>query len=101
MPYRALMWMLVTVGIALLVVGMWVRAIQPMLAEHQTQEMTVLVWGTLLLAFVLINMLLIVGMLGAYREWMRHRERRSKQTKYVDAWKIAGERLKMDDSDEE
>ena len=101
MPYRALMWTLVTVGLAFLTVGMWMRAVQPMMAEHGTQEMTVLVKGTLLLAFVLIGMLLIVGLLGAYREWMRYRGRKGKQTKYVDAWKIAGERLKMKESEDE
>lgn len=73
------------------------------------REMRLMVKGTLLLAFVLIVTLLIVGLLGAYREWMRYRDgdgeggggRKRVRTKYVDAWKIAGERLKVKDSEED
>ena len=120
MPYRAMMWTLMTIGIALLIVAMWVRAVQPMAAEvvaenkmgmvetaggkkvTAVQEMSLMVKGTLLLAFLLIGTLLVVGVLGAYREWMRYRgEGGRKRTKYVDAWKLAGERLKVKEAEEE
>src|SRR3954447_9868912 len=100
MPYRALLWTIVTVALALLAVGMWVRAVGPLLVgtegpatqpEHVISHATTaaatrvapaagpetglrrLVHGTLLLSFVLICMLLIVGLAGAFREWVRYR----------------------------
>jgi hypothetical protein len=131
MPYRALLWTIVTVGLALLAVGMWVRAVGPLLEEntkHETrnaklverksaegaarpvatrvapagseQGLRRLVHGTLLRSFVLICMLLVVGLAGAFREWVRFRtlgagrvRKGVEKTKYVDAWKIAGERM--------
>ncbi len=53
----------------------------------------------MLLAFVLICMLLLVGFFATFREWVRYgdrgRIRRREKTQYVDAWKIAGERLDL------
>ena len=130
MPYRALIITLVTVTIALLAVGMWVRSIGPMLAEVNaaTQPSTVpgfshpaarpydpasgarlppdkqfkrLVKGTMILAFVLISMLFVVGFFASLREWVRVRttvlDKPARKTAYVDAWKIAGERMKTPD----
>jgi hypothetical protein len=134
MPYRALLWTIMTVALALLAVGLWVRAVGPLMvgaegvAETQStkheprnaaaatkpaatrpapagaeQGLRRLVHGTLLLSFVLICMLLIVGLAGALREWVRFRtmgagrERaKAAKTNYVDAWKIAGERMPPD-----
>jgi len=111
MPYRALMWMLVSLGIALLTLTMWVRAVQPLVVEvvadrggsgGEVAEMKVLVKGTLVLAFVLIATLLAVGLFGAYRERLRRRsDGKRGRTKYVDAWKLAGERLKLKDTEED
>jgi hypothetical protein len=126
MPYRALITTLVTVTIALLAVGMWVRSIGPMLAEVNaaTQASTEpgfshpaarpydpnsgkeippdkqfkrVVKATMILAFVLVGMLFVVGFFASLREWVRVRtiasEKRAPRTAYVDAWKLAGERL--------
>jgi hypothetical protein len=122
MPYRALFRTIVTVALALLAVGMWVRAVEPLLksaqaastqptgkaqafststapniappAEHGLQT---LIRGTLLLCFLLICMLLLVGVFASFREWVRYHtaapERRKQRTRYVDAWKLAGERM--------
>jgi len=98
------MWSLMTLGLGLLTVTMWVRAVLALVEEVKaeggwiTQEMKVTVYGTLVLASMLIGALLMVGLLSAYREWMRYRGKRVR-TKYVDAWKIAGERLKMKESE--
>ena len=121
------MWTVLTVALALLAVGIWVRAVEPMVmtvkinagvspatqpttesaagsAANKTsspeKQMGILVRGTLLLSFVLICVLLVVGSFGAFQEWVRYRAgtagRRGamEKTKYVDAWKLAGERLK-------
>lgn len=132
MPYRAMMWTILTIGLALLAVGLWVRAVSPMLqvatslpeaaarsavttaatnaaALHQATQppekaLAALVRGVLVLSFLLICLLLLVGFAATVREWMRdssapHRHwwRRDQRTAYVDAWRIAGQRLKVDD----
>ena len=100
MPFRALMWTVLTVALALLAVGIWVRAVEPMVmtvkinagvspatqpttesaagsAANKTsspeKQMGILVRGTLLLSFVLICVLLVVGSFGAFQEWVRYR----------------------------
>jgi len=104
------MWTLTSLGIALLTLTMWVRAVQPLVVEVMgdnggtgggVAEMKVLVKGTLVLSFLLIVTLLAVGILGAHRERLRRRSEKVERTKYVDAWKIAGERLKVEDTEEE
>jgi hypothetical protein len=112
---------IVTVALALLALGLWIRGVEPVIkgAEQadeiakvpvatqpitrpatQPAESTKIKWVvqlTLLLAFVLICMLLLVGFFATFREWVRYgdrgRIRRRERTQYVDAWKIAGERL--------
>jgi hypothetical protein len=134
MPYRALLWTIMTVALALLAVGMWTRAVGPLMegadaaavtnggttqpakiepstkpaptrpaAVGSEQNLRRLVHGTLLLSFVLICMLLIVGLAGSFREWVRFRtmgagriRAKADKTKYVDAWKIAGQRMPSD-----
>jgi hypothetical protein len=121
MPYRAMLATIVTVALALLALGMWLRGVEPALQQAQkydeiakvsppTQPITRpatepaestkarwVVQLTMLLAFVLICMLLLVGFFATFREWVRYggrgRIRRRQKTQYVDAWKIAGERL--------
>src|SRR5689334_5762570 len=97
MPYRAMIITVVTVTLALLVVGMWVRAIAPVLdqARASTQPATTLaenlpatapstaptaatsvsriIRGTMLLSFMLICLMLIVGIFASFREWLRFR----------------------------
>lgn len=106
MPYRALLMTIVTVAVALLAVGMWISAVGPLVepgaatqagreaATMPARSLWELFRGTALLAFVLVAFLLVVGMAASYREWMRVRTaRREKKTTYVDAWKVAGERM--------
>ena len=54
--------------------------------------------GTMLLAFVLICMLFVVGFFASFREWVRvttlSQKRTVKKTVIVDAWKLAGQRMK-------
>ena len=122
MPYRAMLSTIVTVALALLALGMWIRVVEPEIrgAAHYDEIAKVpaathavtrpgtedvpestkarsVVQLTMLLAFVLICMLLLVGFFATFREWVRYggreRLRRREKTAYVDAWKIAGERL--------
>jgi hypothetical protein len=62
-----------------------------------------LVQGTFVLSFVLVCLLLIVGLAATFREWVRFHtvgrppQKKPSKTQYVDAWKIAGERMKSDE----
>lgn len=124
MPYRAMLFTLLTTVLALIVAGMWVRAVSPMLATAtsaiEAAGMTAtnpataprpdtrpasyvslrqVIRGTLLLSFVLICLLLIVGFFATSREWVRYtttrrNTRQREKTQYVDAWKLAGDRFK-------
>ena len=66
-----------------------------------------LVQGTFVLSFVLVCLLLIVGLAATFREWVRYqtvgrpREKKPVKTRYVDAWKIAGERMKSEEDNPE
>ena len=121
MPYRAMLATIVTVALALLALGMWLRGVEPELqramqydeiakvhpatqpitrpatAPAESTKARWVVQLTMLLAFVLICMLLLVGFFATFREWVRYGDRekirRRQKTQYVDAWKIAGERL--------
>ena len=112
---------IITVALALLAIGLWIRSVEPVIrgaeqadeiakvpvptqpiarAATEPAESTKAKWVvqlTLLLAFVLICMLLLVGFFATFREWVRYgdrgRIRRRERTQYVDVWKIAGERL--------
>ncbi len=122
MPYRAMFSTIVTACLALLGLGMWLWCVAPLVAataaieatsapghpvpvESQAHLLKSLVQGVMLLSFLLICLLLIVGFAATFREWARYGTRRSarrmgSKTAYVDAWKIAGERLKVDDAEE-
>jgi hypothetical protein len=129
MPYRAMLFTLLTTVMALIVAGMWVRAVSPMLAtatsaieaanmtatnpatapRHATRPesyvgLRQMIRATLLLSFVLICFLLVVGLFATSREWvryttMRRQFRERQKTAYVDAWKLAGDRLKTDEDE--
>ena len=117
MPYRAIILMLCTVALALLAVGLWVREIAPLVAATPSaqalttgtrsavdpgQQLRTLVKGTLVLTFMLILILMAVGIFSTWRAWI-HRppaERKKERTTYVDAWKLAGERLEEKKSPE-
>jgi hypothetical protein len=130
MPYRAMLFTLVTTVIALLAAGMWLKAVSPMLRDAtdaiQAAQMTAtnpataprpdtrpesyvnlrkVIRGTLLLSFLLICFLLVVGLFAASREWVRYSTTRRQfrqrpKTQYVDAWKLAGERMKPQDPED-
>jgi hypothetical protein len=131
MPYRAMFATIVTVAFALVALGMWIRVVEPVLAAAEKADAVAAVpatrplpasatrsaevpesikvrWvmqGTLLLAFVLICLLLVVGFGATFREWVRYGSRRASRarskTAYVDAWKIAGERLQVDSPEDD
>src|ERR1043165_7459247 len=122
MPYRAMLWTVVSVTVALLAVGLWLRGVAPIIqgvradtqpsrehpvyveapttnSAHEAPAhvmMKNLVNGVLGLAFILTCVLLVVGFFATLREWMRNRgaekPRQKGKSNYVDAWKIAGER---------
>jgi hypothetical protein len=126
MPYRAMIYTLFAVLLALITVGMWLRAVKPALNRSQEAELAAppageawkavaaahdeagvlghpdralgrLLRGVSLLALLLICLLFIVGFFATFREWVKvsaisRPARRRQRTKYVDAWKIAGER---------
>jgi len=128
MPYRAMLFTLLTTLLALIVAAMWARAVSPMLRTAreavEAADMTAtnpataprpatrpesyenlrkVIRGTLIMSFVLICLLLFVGFIATSREWIRYstrkRERQRERTQYVDAWKLAGDRLKADSDD--
>ena len=131
MPYRAMFASIITVLLALVAVGMWIHTVAPILAEidvHTSEHAATaplaprqpsadrelpaeqqahahrFVQGTLLLAFLLICVLLIVGFAATFREWIRYRthalsnsvQRAKNRTPYVDAWKMAADRMQME-----
>jgi hypothetical protein len=122
MPYRSILITLVTVTLALLALSLWMRTIAPMLAqvnastqpsslpgaahpglatsttsstqaERPDRQFKGLVKGVVLVAFVIICVLFLIGFFTTLRSWTRVAGK-PKRTPYVDAWKIAGERLK-------
>jgi len=124
MPYRAMLMTLFTVLLALIAVAMWAHSISPKLAEAVAasqaagpppikpavnpgddspkppfEALRSVVGGTMFFSFLLICLLLFIGLLGTLREWFRVSMRRRERTKttYVDAWKIAGDRMNPDD----
>lgn len=113
MPFRAMLYTIVTVTLALLAVTLWISAVGPLLSHAPAATMPggglaagagasperslhLLFKGTMLLSFLLICLLLVVGFAATMREWMRPRPvvRAPQKTPYVDAWKLAGERMK-------
>ena len=114
MPYRAMLWTILTVALALIAVGMWIRAVEPQLqiavastqvapsahpATHPADaNVRTVIRITLLCSFILICLLLVIGGFATFREWLRIQTTRPakkpKKTEYVDIWKIAGERMK-------
>ncbi len=116
MPYRPIILMLCTVALALLAVALWVREIAPLVAATPTvqvspstthiavdpgHQLRTLVKGTLILTFMLILLLMVVGIYSTWRAWIRRPpvERHKERTTYVDAWKLAGERLAQKEND--
>ena len=125
MPFRALLWMVISIGLALLAVSLWVRAVQPMLeaepnagaspttrqvaghlasthpADISHRSLQLLVRGVLLLSFLLLCLLLIVGVVAALRETLRVRagvqtfSSKKQKTTYTDAWRLAGRRVDL------
>jgi hypothetical protein len=115
---------IITVALALAAVGLWIHTVEPMLAEsaaattraagplppaattrNSDHSLRMVVTRTMLLAFLLICMLLVVGFFATLREWILFRTtdkgvKRGKKTRYVDAWKLAGERMKLEDNNE-
>ena len=107
----------------------WARAIGPILATAQAatrpagvvatapavvdpsrppppdKALRMVIKGTLLLSFSLICLLMLVGFFASFREWVRYTTsdrgvRGRQKTRYVDAWKLAGERVKMQEGEE-
>ena len=93
---------LVTTALALLAITLWLMVMSRMVATSaeiaptgptvEADHLRQLLRGTLILALLLVCMLLFLGFAATWREWTQPRESR-KATRYVDAWKIAGERL--------
>ena len=117
MPFRALLHMIVAVGIMLLAIGLWAGAVAPLLfkeaapaaadltgsAALAAASLRQLFRGTLILSFILVLLVLVIGMTATWRERLRHKPEtaRRKRVPYVDAWKLAGERLKTPEELEE
>jgi hypothetical protein len=107
MPYRAMLWTVMLLAIALLMVALWGRTVAGLLAQAIIDSQHVLIPGSpasslkslfvavLLLSFLLLIMILIVGAAATYREFLRRKPpaRLRRRTPYVDAWKLAGQRL--------
>ena len=125
MPYRAIIATVVTVALALLAVGMWASVVGKLLVSSHPPATTLaavttlpgvvatapdasvvqlkaLTRAVLILSFVLIMLLLFVGLVATAREWIRVKRpgRPRIRTRYVDAWKIAGQRMQADGDQE-
>jgi len=121
MPYRSILITLVTVTLALLAAAMWMRSIAPMLgevnastqpsashpglsfpttsskeAERPDRQFKALIKATMWATFLIICVLFVIGFFTTLRTWMRA-PAKHKKTKYVDAWKLAGERMKAEE----
>jgi len=125
MPYRSILITLVTTTLALLAAGLWMRAISPLLMEvnastqpstepgelhpgmtvpataaaHQPErpdrQFKALIKAVMIATMLVITLLFVIGLFTTFRAWMRS-PTRNKKTRYVDAWKIAGERMEAD-----
>src|SRR4051812_5559763 len=100
MPYRAMLYTLFAVGLSMLIVGMWLRAIRPSLhrseeaelrnvasgeagktvasahdeaqaISHPNRALHKFINGVSLLNLLLICSLLVVGFFATFREWAR------------------------------
>jgi hypothetical protein len=99
MPYRAMLFSIFTVVLALLAVGMWVRTVGPVVADVDavaaseprrpvrpqasgaatqgemvadfSKNLHKAVPGVMILSLVLICLLLVVGFAATFREWAR------------------------------
>lgn len=128
MPYRSILITLVTTTLALLAAGMWMRSISPLLVEvnastqpstqpgdwhpalvvpppeapHQPEradrQFKALIKAVMIATMLIITLLFVIGLFTTFRAWMRS-PTRHKRTRYVDAWKIAGERLQAKGDD--
>ena len=128
MPYRAMIYTLLAVALALVTVAMWLRAVRPMVLRadeaetkyvvagdawkaveyahdedrsiaHPTWALHRFINGVSLLNLLLMSSLLVVGFFATFREWVRIAalsgpKARRQRTRYVDAWKLAGERAR-------
>jgi uncharacterized membrane protein len=123
MPYRAMFSTVITATVALLALTMWLWYVAPLVAatgwgnggvatrvsangESPERQLRGFIEMVMLASFVLICLLLIVGFAATFREWVRYGTRKpdiggkSKKTPFVDAWKIAGERLNVEPTEE-
>ncbi len=126
MPFRALVWMVISIALALLTVSLWLGAIRPLLlnlpapvattqsstspaatVDQSATALRSLIRAVLLLSFVLITLLLLVGLIATYRELLRARSlgRRFSsspaKTPYTDIWKLAGRRAELPPANED
>ena len=125
MPYRSILITLVTVTLALLAAALWMRSIAPLLAEvnastrpsashpgltfpttsstradRPDRQFKGLIKATMLATFLIICLLFVIGFFTTLRSWMRSPSKH-KKTRYVDAWKLAGERMKAEPEEKE
>ena len=116
MPFRALMHTLVAVGIMLLAIALWAGVVGRLLfkvAQPATQSagatspaiqsLRHLFRGTLMLSLILVLLVLVVGVIATWRQRLRHKPESPprKRVPYVDAWKLAGQRMKTPEELEE
>ena len=109
--YRAMFYTLVTVALALLAITLWLMAMGHMLTGPanlaatrplpDAEPVRRLFRGTLILALLLVCLLLVLGFAASWREWIRSgAAAKIRPTRYVDAWKVAGQRLKPPEDEE-
>lgn len=117
MPFRAWLHTIVSVGIMLLAIGLWAGVVAKMYfkvaapavaqlspsAAQAAASLRQLFRGTLILSFILVLLVLAVGIAATWRERLRHKAERAerKRVPYVDAWKLAGERMEAPEELEE
>lgn len=115
MPMRALFYTMVAAGIMLLIIVLWAGtmahiyrevapATQPLvgtttMALKNASNIRQIFRGTLILSLLLLGLLLVVGAIATWRARVRHSTESGtrKPTRYVDAWKLAGERMNPPD----
>ncbi len=118
MSYRSLIWSLISVAIVVAIVALWIQAINPLLTSSAMPATAPGIWTSLpharpatsasghrqavwnlaqaglLLAFVVLCVLFTVSLILTLRSLLLgYPPEKSRKTKYVDAWKLAGKRF--------
>jgi hypothetical protein len=118
MAYRSLIWILISVATVVAIVILWMQAVDPLLTQSAAPATAPAVWppsthappttstsgphpavldlarAGLLMALVVLGVLLTISLILTLRSvLLGYPPGKSRKTRYVDAWKLAGKRM--------